>query len=88
MSLYSRHDWYQTESQVVVTIFLRNSKLSNIQVDIKNRKVIFTYNISKEIISWQIGVEWKICQLDPKYFKKSTNSLKFLILGSVLGSIS
>lgn len=39
--LHFRHDWYQTESQVVVTIMVKNAKKEDVTVIFGEREVMF-----------------------------------------------
>lgn len=38
--LLKRYDWYQTESQVIVTIMIKNAQKDDVSVQFLERKVI------------------------------------------------
>lgn len=38
--LFKRYDWYQTESQVIVTIMIKNAQKDDVSVQFLERKVI------------------------------------------------
>lgn len=41
LSLYFRYDWYQTESQVIVTIMIKNAQKDDISVQFSEKEVIY-----------------------------------------------
>lgn len=50
----NRHEWYQTATHVIVTLFVKNVKQENAQIDIKPKTVSITFHYeSNSIFSYQ-----------------------------------
>nr|ALR73091.1 suppressor of G2 allele of SKP1-like protein [Glaciozyma antarctica] len=45
MSSKIRHEWYQTDSEVVLSVFIRNVKAEDLKVDLQDRSVSLTVHL-------------------------------------------
>lgn len=50
--LFKRYDWYQTESQVIVTIMIKNAQKDDVSVQFLERKVISVGYWYSSLNSW------------------------------------
>lgn len=62
-----KHDWYQTESQVVITVLLKNAPKDKVKVDFGERSVsIFLLPLSIIVHTCLSRPDQKCTSLDPR----------------------
>lgn len=44
-SFFNRYDWYQTESQVIITLMIKNVQKNNISVEFSEKEVIIVFEL-------------------------------------------
>jgi hypothetical protein len=67
----TRYDWYQTESQVIITLMIKNVQKNDINVEFSEKEVVFEpyfmWRLSTIICKFRLQSKLAIYQVDATY---------------------